>query len=153
MIQISFLLIKLVCTGTQRLDAIIIKHRLFEISCIRSFEPRTRILWRVYPLLGNDSVNRFLWKQARANSRTSTARQWISKRASLTIEAVFSAWSFKSGYQVWFNWGQLAVRSWESSVEEEFVWESKKGIRLCKKEFICDLKYSEAAINPLPGYG
>jgi hypothetical protein len=33
------------------------------------------------------------------NNRTSIARQRISKHASLTIEAVFSAWSVQSGYK------------------------------------------------------
>jgi hypothetical protein len=31
------------------------------------------------------------------NNRTSAAWQWISKHASLTTEAVFSAWSMRSG--------------------------------------------------------
>jgi hypothetical protein len=31
------------------------------------------------------------------NNRTAIARQWISKHASLIVEAVFSAWSMQSG--------------------------------------------------------
>jgi hypothetical protein len=37
------------------------------------------------------------------NNRTSVARQEISKQASLTIEAVFSAWSVQSGYKEVFS--------------------------------------------------
>jgi hypothetical protein len=37
------------------------------------------------------------------NNRTSIARQRISKYASLTIEAVFSAWSVQSGYKEEFR--------------------------------------------------
>jgi hypothetical protein len=37
------------------------------------------------------------------NIRTSSDRQRISKHASLTIEAVFSAWSFQSGYKEVFG--------------------------------------------------
>jgi hypothetical protein len=33
------------------------------------------------------------------NSRTSVATQWISKCTSLTVEAVFSAWSMQSGWK------------------------------------------------------
>jgi hypothetical protein len=53
------------------------------------------------------------------NSRTSIARQRISKHTSLTIEAVFSAWSVQNGYKEGFSWEEsVSVRSWESSVEE-----------------------------------
>jgi hypothetical protein len=38
-----------------------------------------------------------------SNNRTSTARERISKEASLTIEAVFSAWSLRSGYKEVFS--------------------------------------------------
>jgi hypothetical protein len=37
------------------------------------------------------------------NNRTSTARQRISKHVSLTIEAVFFAWSVQSGYKESFG--------------------------------------------------
>jgi hypothetical protein len=61
------------------------------------------ILSHVYPLLGNDSVNTFPREPTRKN-RTSIVRQRISKHASLTTEAVFSAWSVRSGYKEAFNW-------------------------------------------------
>jgi hypothetical protein len=47
-------------------------------------------------------------------NRTSTARQWISKHAFLTMEAVFSAWSVRSGYTEVFS---SIERSEESSLE------------------------------------
>jgi hypothetical protein len=58
------------------------------------------------------------------NNKTSFARHWISKHASLTTEAIFSAWSLQSGYKEVFGWEEsVVVRSWECSVEEEFIWE------------------------------
>jgi hypothetical protein len=59
------------------------------------------------------------------NNRTIIARQRISKHTSLTIELVFSAWSVQSRYKEGFSWEEsLVVRSWKSSVEEEFIWVS-----------------------------
>jgi hypothetical protein len=45
------------------------------------------------------------------NNRTSIARQRISKHGSLTIEAVFSAWSLKSVYKEGFSSEELVIRS------------------------------------------
>lgn len=39
----------------------------------------------------------------RAMNKTSTAGQRISKRSSLTVEAVFSMWSVQSGYKLVFG--------------------------------------------------
>jgi hypothetical protein len=47
---------------------------------------------------------------ARTN-RTSIVRQRISKHASLTTEAVFSAWSVQSGYKEVFSIIESGVRS------------------------------------------
>jgi hypothetical protein len=58
------------------------------------------------------------------NNRTPIARQRISKHMSLTIEAVFSAWSVQSGYKEGFSWEKIVVRSWDSSAEDEFIWVS-----------------------------
>jgi hypothetical protein len=52
------------------------------------------VLGRVYPLLGNDSVN----TKARDN-RTSAARQRHCKHVSSTVQALFSAWFVQSGYK------------------------------------------------------
>jgi hypothetical protein len=43
----------------------------------------------------------------------STARQRISKHASLTIQAVFSAWSMQSGYKERFSCEELVVVRYE----------------------------------------
>jgi hypothetical protein len=59
-------------------------------------------------LLDNDSANTFPREPTRSN-RTSIARQRISKHASLTIEAVFSAWSVQSGYKEVFSSIELVV--------------------------------------------
>jgi hypothetical protein len=106
------------------------------------------------------------------NIRTSTARQRIIKHASLTTEAVFSAWSVQSGYKEEFSWEELVVvRSWESSVEE-FIWVSCRELgrvlvmafegdweEMARKELGCAKKtscviwsYSETLINSLSGY-
>jgi hypothetical protein len=58
------------------------------------------------------------------NNATFTAKQRISKRSFLTIEAVFSAWSVRNGYREVFNnrmnrevWGVVEnfVENWSSS--------------------------------------
>jgi hypothetical protein len=54
------------------------------------------------------------------NSRTSIARQRINRHSSLTIEAVFSAWSVQSGYKEVFHsleQYRTIVKSGESSFE------------------------------------
>jgi hypothetical protein len=87
------------------------------------------------------------------NNRMSVARQRISKHVFLTIDAVFSKWFVQSGYREVFgsielyrtefsfetpafrdmNWVEslalrVVVRSWESSVEEEFI-----SVSCCRK--------------------
>jgi hypothetical protein len=95
------------------------------------------------------------------NNRTSIARQRISKHTSVTIDAVFSAWSVQRGYKERFSWEvSVVVRSWEfnwrrvhlseflsrnglSSGGGSLRWlrrNGKKGIRLCKEDSMCDLK-------------
>jgi hypothetical protein len=86
------------------------------------------------------------------NNRTSIARQGISKEVTLKVGSVFSEWSMQSGYREVSNWEESVIRSWESSVEkrldienwvELWRWQSngKKGIRLWKENFMCDLKW------------
>jgi hypothetical protein len=107
------------------------------------------------------------------NNRTSIARQRISKHTFLRIETVFSAWSVQSGYKEGFSWEEsVVVRSWENSVEVEFVWVSCQEMgwvlemavegdweEIARRESDCDKKtscviwnYSKTVINPLPGY-
>jgi hypothetical protein len=55
-------------------------------------------------LIARQRLGKYISARANArNSRTSIARQRISKYASLTIEAVFSAWFVKSGYNEVFG--------------------------------------------------
>jgi hypothetical protein len=49
-------------------------------------------------------LGKYIPAQANArNNRSSSARQRISKHASLTIVSVFSAWSLQSGYKEVFS--------------------------------------------------
>jgi hypothetical protein len=108
------------------------------------------------------------------NNRTSIIRQWISKGASLTIEAVSSGWSMQSGYKEALSWGEsVAARSSQGATEDEFIWvRCFRGLgpvlelaaggdseEMARKELDCDKKTSfviwsdsESVINPLPGY-
>jgi flagellar biosynthesis/type III secretory pathway chaperone len=55
-------------------------------------------------LIARQRVGKHIPAEANArNNRTSNARQRISKHASLTIEAVFSAWCLQSGYEEVFG--------------------------------------------------
>jgi hypothetical protein len=100
-------------------------------------------------------------KQTR-NNYTSTVMQRISTYASLTTEAVFSAWSV---YMVMRNcsvvewvvkfgvgcWRELGLSCGDGSLR----WlrrNGKKWIRLRKEDFMCHLKFSETVKNPLSGY-
>jgi hypothetical protein len=83
------------------------------------------------------------------NTRTSIVRQRISKHASLTIKAVFSAWSMQSGYKKGVISEELLVRHWESSVEEVLIWGSccqelgrvlEMAVEGDWEDFMCDLK-------------
>jgi hypothetical protein len=61
---------------------------------------------------------------AKANAhknRTSIDRKWISKHASLAIEAVFSVWSVQSYYKEVFSSIELVVKNWV----ELWRWQSK----------------------------
>jgi hypothetical protein len=107
------------------------------------------ILWRVYPLPGIDAVKTPAEANAR-NNRTSNARQQISKHASLTIEAVFSAWPVKSGYKEVFGSREWKVELRDASqpgyeLGIEFSWQLQnngmKGTRLSKEDFTCELKW------------
>jgi hypothetical protein len=97
------------------------------------------------------------------NSRTSIARQRISKQASLTIEAVFSAWSVQNNYKevfggieqdrtevkiqvsgpqparIWAweqrNWIESSLRNWQLQNND------MKQIMLWKKKTSCVLKW------------
>jgi hypothetical protein len=42
----------------------------------------------------------------------------------------------------------VAAENWEKVIRNN----GKKGIRLCKEDFIVCCSYSETVMNPLPGY-
>jgi hypothetical protein len=101
---------------------------------------------------------------ANARNRTPIARNRISKHASVTTEAVFSAWSLQSGYKEVLSSTELSEESsfgttacrdmslgaeelnWvESSQLAAAEWQERKASRVI-------WSYSETVINPLPGY-
>jgi hypothetical protein len=77
---------------------------------IRRYIPEDRSLQYAYCIvtyrpIARQRLGKHIPAQAYArNNRTSTARQWISQHASLTIEAVFYAWSVQSGYKEEVSW-------------------------------------------------
>jgi hypothetical protein len=90
------------------------------------------------------------------NNRTSSARQRISKHASLKIEAVFYAWFVQSGYKkcsaAWSGLKSRASRrqpagiwAWnliESSLRNWQLQDNgRKGIILWQEDFMCNLQW------------
>jgi hypothetical protein len=125
--------------------------------------------------IARQRIGKYFPEEANAHkNRTSTARQQINKYDSLTVEAVFSAWSDQSGYKEGFSWEEsVIVRSWESTVEEVFIWvscsrelgrvlvmavegdseEIARNALDCAKKSSCVIwSNSETVKNPLPGY-
>jgi hypothetical protein len=120
------------------------------------------ILWRVYPLLGNDSVNTFP-QSVSFNRRTSITKQRTSKHTSLAIGAVFlcgPCWGLQQntfrrrdqienssrkwrvefrdaslpGYEYGSNWIESSLRNWQSQDK------GKKGLGRWQEDFMCNLK-------------
>jgi hypothetical protein len=119
------------------------------------------ILWRIGSLLGNDSVNIFPRVPTRAIGRPLLGNESIKKPKTIrdNRRRCFP-WGPPWGYIMEVPREQsVIVRSWETSVEEEFElllsrirsrsgdgsrrWlgrNGKKLIRLSKEDFMCDLK-------------
>jgi hypothetical protein len=129
-----------------------------ELKAKPTFVELIKVLWRINSLLRNNSVSKFRRKP------THTARQRISTHASLTIEAVFSAWSVQSAYKEVFSsigWSEESSFKTGYQLALEFsrlfgtgsCRNIKTGIRLWQADFMCDLKWQWDFVNPLPGYG
>jgi hypothetical protein len=71
------------------------------VSVSFSIFPVLHIL--TYRPIAGQRLGKHIPAEANAHNMTSTARQRISKHASLTTEAVFPAWSVQSGYKEGFS--------------------------------------------------
>jgi hypothetical protein len=123
--------------------------------------PRSsNILWHDTRKMKQWSQNRrsLLGDDYASNNRVnSVARQRRCQHAFPTLEKLFSAWSVQSAYKEEFSWEELSrvsrrqparirasgQRDWiESSLRNwQLQNNGKKGIRRCKEDFICDLKW------------
>jgi hypothetical protein len=123
------------CHGTKLMTASSVIFRflymLLSLSCQYTLQEvekcyvrqLIKILWRIDLLLGNDSVNTFPWTRTRANKRTSIARKRISKQTFSTIEWLCFLRGQCRGVIKGQRWSlNGVVRSWENSIEEEFIW-------------------------------
>jgi hypothetical protein len=133
------------------------------------------VLWRIDPLLGNDSVKIFPREPTSA-----TIRHILLGKGSVKTRKTIREnrkrcfpWGPPRGYITGSFKGAVVVRIWENSVEEEFIWESccrergrvlKMAVEgdweeMARKELGCEKKTScviwsnnETVINPLSGY-
>jgi hypothetical protein len=120
-----------------------------------------------YTAIARQRLGKHIPAQANArNYRISIAKQRISKQASLTVEAMFSAWFVRNGYEEEFSWEELVefrdanlpgyeLGSREIDLSRVFGIGScrimaRKKIG-CEKKTPCLLKW-QTVINPLPGY-
>jgi hypothetical protein len=121
------------------------------------------ILWRIDPLLGNDSVNTF----PREPTHTTIGRLLLGNGSVNTLETIRDnrrrcvPWGPPRGYITGsskgavscqklreFSWrrvhfSQLLLRIGSSSGDGSLRWlrrNGKKGIMWCKEDFMCDLK-------------
>jgi hypothetical protein len=83
-----------------------VKGHLFDITMVRCLWILGVTVLNIvmYRPIGRQRLGRHIPVEANAgDNRTSIARQWISKHASLTIEAVFSVWPMQSVYKEGFG--------------------------------------------------
>jgi hypothetical protein len=113
-----------------------------------------KIMWRIDPLLGNDSVNTFPREPTRATvGRLLLGNRSVNKPSQQQKGYVFCMVRTEGQRRSF----ELVVRSWESSVEEELVlvkewvefwrWQwcwfrrnGKKRMKLRQENFMCDFK-------------
>jgi hypothetical protein len=132
---------------------------LYFLSCIcDNYINEFKILWRVYPLLGNDSLAKHIPAEANArNNRTYIARQRRNKHASSTIQTVFSVGSVPRGYK---RAQSEDAKEYRTVIESSRIECSELAAAEMTRKELDDAKktsrviwsYSEIVINPLPGY-
>jgi bisphosphoglycerate-independent phosphoglycerate mutase (AlkP superfamily) len=120
-----------------------------------------------YRIIARQRLDKHILAGANArNTRTSVAVQRISKEASLTIKAVFSAWSAQSGYKEVFSsikWSEdssFETVAWQnmSLGAEELNWVGSCRMKArkelgCEKKAVCMIwRYRETVRNTLQGY-
>jgi hypothetical protein len=96
-----------------------------------------RILWRVYLFLGSDSVNTFPSNQTLSTiDRLFFVRSVQSVRQNgVSSREVKSLVSGLQSAGIWtWNWIESSLRNWQMQNND------KKGIRLRKEGFMCDVK-------------
>jgi hypothetical protein len=111
---------------------------------------KVKRLWRrlfrinkTYRLIARQRIGKHIPAEAYArNNRTSIARQRIGKQVFVNnIEAVFSPWPVPRGYKGTKNvvW-ESGCRVLEMAVEGEWKEIARNKFRLCKEDFMYDLK-------------
>jgi hypothetical protein len=121
-------------------------NKLFYTFCV--IQHYALLLWRIDPLLGNDSANTF----PREPRSATIGRLLLGNRSVNTSKTIRDnrrfcfPWGAPRGYITKSSkWSLVVVRSWESSVEEEFIWVSCRQDDsrrwLWKEDFMCDLKW------------
>jgi hypothetical protein len=111
------------------------------------------VLWRVYTLLGNGSVNAFQQKQTRGTIGRPLLDNGPVNTHSRQYKTVFSVGSVQSGYKCSAEQRSSRRSTTEYRTEVERTGSSSgdggrrwlrrndmKGIRMCQEDFTCDLK-------------